>query len=360
MVGGLEDFVRQMVTRQKGRLASVRIVTLDRLFTQPDRELPRDEEIDGIPVHRIPYHGSSRYPLAPSVFSCLKGADLVHVHGVDFFFDAFALGAPFHRHKLVATTHGGFFHTNAYLPLKKIWLNSVTRLSASQYQRIACCSGSDLAMFAKVAPAKVRLIENGVDLGKFEGASSPRPVRRLITIGRFSANKQLGRLLDTLRVLTQDEPDWHLHIVGGPSDLGADDLARMIGERGLADNVSVHLGVPDAGVGELMAGCSLFVSASEYEGFGIAMIEALSAGLLPVVQPNSAFSSLAQKHPMVRLADFRVPSEAARSVRSVLEDLRAQPDLRDAAMVSARQHSWETTIGLYDELYRSVLTGSID
>ncbi|WP_346900480.1 hypothetical protein [uncultured Roseibium sp.] len=42
MVGGLEDFVRNLVARKKGRFASLRVLTLGRLFTGPDRRLSQD------------------------------------------------------------------------------------------------------------------------------------------------------------------------------------------------------------------------------------------------------------------------------------------------------------------------------
>jgi alpha-1,3-mannosyltransferase len=355
MVGGLEDFVRQLAAHQKGRFASLKVVTLDRLFTQPDKLLPQEEVIDGVQVQRIPYRGSSRYPLAPAVFSQVKDAELVHVHAVDFFFDALALTRPFHRKNLVATTHGGFFHTEAFQGLKKLWLNGVTRLSASQFSGIACCSDNDLSLFRSIAPSKVRLIENGVNLDKFQGAASVAPKKRLVTVGRFSENKRLERLLDTLQCLYALDPNWHLEVIGGPSDLTVQDLEGLIAERGLQEQVSIHIKVPDEAVRDIMSRCSLFVSASEYEGFGIAMIEGLSAGLIPVVEPNQAFRGLAQKHPMVKLATFADPQIAAKTILKAWDVLEETPDLRAAAIASAGQHSWETTIMQYDALYEDVL-----
>jgi alpha-1,3-mannosyltransferase len=355
MIGGLEDFVRQLVAQQRGRFASLKIVTLDRLFTDPNHRLPEKDVIDGIDVIRIPFGGSSRYPLAPGVFSHFSGADLVHVHAVDFFFDAIALAKPFHRRKLVATTHGGFFHTNRNLALKKVWLNSMTRLSASLYDGIACCSQNDLALFQDIAPGKVRLIENGVDLSKFEGASSLMPAKRLLTLGRFSANKRLDRTLDALAVLVRTDPAWRLDVIGSPSDLSADDLSNLIESRGLSDHVDVHLGIADAAVRDVVSRCSLFVSASEYEGFGIAMIEALSAGLIPVVEPNTAFRSLQERHPMVYLADYSNPEAAAGTIGHAMAELERAPSLRFAAIASSDQHSWQSTIKHYDKLYLDAL-----
>jgi alpha-1,3-mannosyltransferase len=355
MVGGLEDFVRQLVAHQKNRFASLKVVTLDRLFVQPDKKLPQEEIIDGIQVHRIPYRGSSRYPLAPAVFSHVKGADLVHVHAVDFFFDALALTRPFHRRNLVATTHGGFFHTEAFQGLKKLWLNGVTRLSASQYSGIACCSDNDFSLFQSIAPSKVHLIENGVNLSKFQGVASITPEKRLVTVGRFSANKRLDRLLDTLQCLCRQDGSWRLDVIGGPSDLSVQDLEGLIIERGLQEQVSIHVKVQDDKVRDVMSRCSLFVSASEYEGFGIAMIEGLSAGLIPVVEPNQAFQGLAQKHPLVRLTTFADPQNAAKCILEAWAGLKESPDQRTAAIASAGQHGWESTIRQYDVLYEAAL-----
>nr|WP_244314356.1 MULTISPECIES: glycosyltransferase family 4 protein [unclassified Pannonibacter] len=356
MIGGLEDFVRNLVGRQVGRFGSVRVVTLDRLFIEPDRQLPARDLIDGVEVWRIPFRGSPRYPIAPSVLGCLGGADIIHVHAVDFFFDVLAATSLTRRTPMVATTHGGFFHTAKFRRLKSAWFNTVTRATASRYRGIACCSESDLATFRQIAPSRVRLIENAADLDKFGDAAARRPARSLITIGRFSRNKRLDHLLDMMQVLTASDPAWHLHIAGSASDWSEADIRAMIAARDLHSAVTLHVGPSNADIRAVMGACSLFVSASEYEGFGIALIEALSAGLLPVVEPNAAFRSLSRKHDMVRLAGFADPAGAAAAVEAAHSALSERPEaLRQAAITSARQHGWETTARLYEDLYRDAL-----
>jgi len=355
MIGGLEDFVRNLVARQQGRFASVRVLTLDRLFIDPDRRLPEDVIIDGIPVHRIPFYGSSRYPVAPAVFSCLGEADLVHVHAVDFFFDALALARPFHRRRLVATTHGGFFHTDHGAGFKKVWFNTMTRLSSRFYDGIACCSENDLEMFRKLAPSSARLIENGVDLSKFREASAETPKKRIATIGRFSRNKRLDRVLDALKCLVRADAEWQLDIIGTASDLTAADIEQLARDRGIPEHVHIHLGLPDPAVREALSRCSLFLSASEYEGFGLALIEALGAGLIPIVHPNTAFRALAARHPMVHQVDFAEPEKVAGMISHAMAELERVPGLRMSAVASAQQHAWSATIGHYDALYADAL-----
>ncbi|MEP1932102.1 MAG: glycosyltransferase family 4 protein [Roseibium sp.] len=354
-IGGLEDFVANLTARQFGRFASVKVITLDRLFRDPATVLPHHVEINGVEVHRIPFHGSSRYPIAPSILRELDGADLVHVHAVDFFFDALAITRFWHRKPLVATTHGGFFHTKNDAMLKKIWFNTLTRFSARQYRQIACCSESDLQQFARIAPKRVSLIENGVDLKKFENASAKTPARHLVTLGRMSRNKRLDRVLDVLACLNSGDQGWNLDIIGAESDLTVLDLERMITERSLEGKVSVHTGLDDEGVTAVIGNASLFVSASEYEGFGIALIEAMSAGLIPIVHPNEAFQAFAQRHEEIALADYSKPDEAAETIHCCFDKMTAGQTLRENVERASSAYGWSIAAERYDELYARAL-----
>lgn len=353
-IGGLEDVVRNLAVQQKDRFASVRIVTLDRLFTDPGTSLLHHDVIDGIEVIRIPYSGSSRYPLAPSVLGQISDADLVHVHAIDFFFDFLAMTKPVHRRKLVATTHGGFFHTRNFARLKSVWFNTLTRLSASQYSALACCSTSDLDLFNKISPGKSVLIENGVAIEKFRNAAALHPERRLLTLGRFSSNKRLECLIEMMAVLCAEDPRWHLDIAGMESDLTRNELLQMAETRGVSGNVDVHVGLTNTQLRDLITRCSLFVSASEYEGFGLVLIEALSAGLIPVVEANEAFRVIAEKHSVVRTVDYSKPRQAADVVKSEYLELEQRPDLREDAVHAARAYGWPSRARQYEDLYRSI------
>ena len=354
--GGLEDFVANL-SREQARLGhGVRVLTLDRLFSQPDRRLPARERLDGIDIERIPFFGSHRYPVAPSVFRHLGDADIVHVHAIDFFFDAFALARPLHRRPMVATTHGGFFHTRAHSRLKKLWFEGPTRLSVRGYEEIVACSESDARMFEGITPGGVEVIQNGVDLEKFAGAASSAPRRALLTIGRFAHNKRLDRLLATLRALNADGAGWRLRIVGVPSDVSAEALTAEIDRMGLTGAVTLHTGLDVPAIRDLIGQSSLFVSASQYEGFGIALIEALSAGLVPVAHPNDAFAWLARRHPAITLCDFADAEAAAGAIRSAYARLENGAIARGAEDLS--DYRWSTIAARYVAVYEGALAAA--
>ncbi|PWV99194.1 alpha-1,3-mannosyltransferase [Hoeflea marina] len=354
--GGLEDVVANLCAELLGNGYRVRVVTLDRLFGAPGETLAAREIIAGVEVVRIPWRGSSRYPLAPSVFRHLRDADIVHVHAIDFFFDALAWGWPLHRRPMLVTTHGGFFHTRRFSRIKTVWFNTVSRISSLAYSRIICCSKADRRLFDAIAVRRTSLIENGADTGKFADAAAPAPTQGMITIGRFSANKQILRLLDAARVLVGRDPGWTLTIAGVASDLSEADVRSGIADRGLDANVRLVTGPSNADIRRMMAEASLFVSASDYEGFGLVAIEAMSAGLVPVLQPNSAYRDLAGRHDCIALADYRNPALAADAIEAA--HLRLHSDfagLRDATRAAAAGYGWPAVAGEYMAQYQAIL-----
>ncbi len=354
--GGLEDVVRNLCKENLKAGYRVRVVTLDSIFAQPGLDIARSECIDGIEIVRVKWLGSSRYPVALSVFRHLHDASLVHVHAIDFFFDALALGWLAHRKPMVVTTHGGFFHTRRFAGIKKVWFQTLTRLSAMAYRKVVCCSRSDLERFSVIAPGRVKLIENGITIEKFIGAGSPTPQKRIVTLGRFSVNKRLDRLIEMMARLNAKQAGWHLDIIGFPSDLSQADLEALVKKSGLAEVVTLHVGIDNNAISTIMAKASFFASASEYEGFGLVAIEAMSAGLLPILQENEAFSALAATHRDLVVTDFSKPDIVA---EKLLDGLRALSDegvdIRARMMDEAAFYSWDKVACHYHDLYDQCL-----
>lgn len=352
--GGLEDVVYNLCREALQNGFRIRVVTLNSLFSDPDRVLADRETIDGIDIVRIPWKGSSRYPVAPSVLEHIRDADLVHVHAVDFFFDFLALTRLLHRKPMIATTHGGFFHTRRFGAVKAVWFQTLTRFSSSCYNYLVGCSHSDVDTFKKIAGSNLMLIENGADIAKFHDLAARAPTKRIVSIGRFSSNKRLDRLVATVRTLVSVDPEWSLDIIGVPSDLTVADVQTLA--AGIEKHVRVHAGLSNGEIGKLMSASSLFLSVSEYEGFGLVAIEAMSAGLLPVLQNNNAYAALASKHKFIQLGDFAYAQKGAQVVLDAWQTLLSDPaSIRATLIDEAEDYSWESVADRYLALYRDTL-----
>jgi alpha-1,3-mannosyltransferase len=354
--GGLEDVVSNLGRQIISHGYRVRVVTLDSLFTDRDKTLPHHEIIDGIEVVRIPWSGSTRYPIAPQVFRHLSDADVIHVHAIDFFFDALAWGRLLHRKPMVVTTHGGFFHTKNYAALKKVWFQTMTRFSAMAYHKVIGCSMSDLKQFSEIAPARTIVIENGTDIGKFADCAAKVAKRRIMTIGRFSVNKRLEKLIDAMVPLRASNPEWHLDITGVEYDLSRKDLTAQIDRLGLAGAVTIHVAPDNDKIRDIIAQASIFASASAYEGFGLVALEAMSAGLLPVLNGNEAFTTLGERHKQILLTDFSDSASAAQALETAYERLETRgPAIRAELLADARAYSWDVVAGRYIAVYDEMI-----
>ena len=350
--GGMEDVVFNIARMQQSMYGHrPRIVTLDKVFRDPT-VLPHDEVLDGIPVKRLAWRGSERYPLYPEVIRCIGDADVVHVHGIDFAFDFLSVTRWLHRKPMVASTHGGFFHTSFAQRAKKIFFHTVTRLTARGYRRILASSANDGAVFGEIVPSqRVRVIENGADLEKFAQASSPTLVPTLIYVGRWSSNKGLPRTLSLLRSLREINPQWQLIIAGREYDLDEAAILQLAQTEGVADALTLIANPDNETIRAAMGRASYFVCLSRHEGFGLAAIEAMSAGLVPVLSAIAPFERLA-KQSGIPLIVPRSASSGAALVQEMHERLQStHAVVRRDAQAAVQAYSWRTVVGAYVEEY---------
>jgi len=351
-VGGLEASVLSLARVQRERFGiDARVVTLDRVFGHPEI-LAHADNVAGVPVHRLSWFGSTRYPLALSVLRHLQGADVVHVHAIDFFFDFLALTRPLHGRTLVASTHGGFFHTPYHAGLKKIWFNTATRLSIRAYARIVACSHSDAAIFASGAGTLLTVIENGIDPGRLMGAAAEVQTKTIICFGRFAQHKRIGQVFLLLAQLRADDPDWRLIVAGRDADQTAPQLRAMAEAAGVADATRFEIDPSDGALRTLIGEASYFACLSAYEGFGLAAVEAMSAGLLPVLSGIAPFRRLVEQSGLGMIVDPDDLSSAAGLVRATLCDAPAAYTTRRAkVMETVRRYDWGAVAAQYSQVY---------
>jgi alpha-1,3-mannosyltransferase len=349
MVGGLENTVASLVLALRELGIDGSIVTLDRNFRKRDEALPAKAEFHGIPISRIPFTGSTKYPLAPAVLKHLRGADIVHVHAIDFFFDFLALTRPIHHKPLIASTHGGFFHTSYAQRLKHVYFQTVTRSSALAYAKIIGSSENDAATFARIAPRNTVAIENGVDVDKWRDSASREPVETLLALGRFSSNKALPDLIALIAALG---PPWRLLIAGHDSDLTAGQLQGMAKAMNVEDRVELHVGLEGDAFRGLLNRASYIASASRFEGFGLTAIEGLSAGLTPVLNDIPPFRRVVAQTGLGLILDMSAPVEAANQLRRFHDpDPARYLQRREAAIMSSKSYGWSNVADRFAEVY---------
>lgn len=362
-IGGMEEVVRNIALHQlRTGKQGVRIITLDRLFRHTQQQevaprLPAREIIEGIEVIRLPYHGSSRYPLCPSILRELGDSDVIHVHGVDFFYDFLAATQWLHKRPLLLSTHGGFFHTSFASRAKRWYFNTITRLSARAYQQVVATSANDGDLFRQIMNNdKLHVIENGVDVAKYatQGAASLQPT--LMYFGRWSANKGLPEALNLFAQLHQQAPEWRLIIAGREYDHTRAELLAQAESLGIAAQVELIANPSDEEIRQAIHKSSYFLCLSRHEGFGIAPIEAMSAGLTPVLSDIPPFSRLLEQ---AHQGLLRTEGMEHSTLINQLIALHQEGDIayqtrRTAVMDFAQQYAWPAVADRYLAIYEKL------
>jgi alpha-1,3-mannosyltransferase len=355
--GGVESVVEGLsgALQQKGH--TVQVATL-RLVFATGAIAPEESVEAGLIVHRMRHWGPRRYPVAPAAFQAVRGYDLVHIHAIDFFVDYLSLLRLLHHIPMVVSTHGGFFHTEWATALKKIYFRTVTRTSLSRVDAVVCVSEHDGEMFRSiVSPERIRVIENGADIDRFWSLRKKVEPGLVLGISRLAENKRVYKVLEAMATLRHRYPHLRLAWVGEDFASLRDGLERRVVELGLSGRVHFLGAVSREELYKLLERANLFVSASSYEGFGLATIEAMSAATVVVVTAVGAHSDVIRDGVSGFLMD-RDASGLAAHMEHVLSLPREKlAQIGAAAREATRRFSWMQIAPRYEQLYREVVDG---
>lgn len=107
---------------------------------------------------------------------------------------------------------------------------------------------------------------------------------RIIAVGRMYKQKRFDRLIDAFSIIAEKHPSWTLDIYGeGPL---REDLQMHIESLGLQERI--HLNEPTHDIYAEYLRSEFFVLSSDFEGFGLVIVEAMACGI-PVVSTDCPY-----------------------------------------------------------------------
>ncbi len=348
-LGGIERHIEDLCKnlRELGHQSDVACLNT---CAYSKEKLPRYDEYDGIKIYRLPYVNLRFYKIAPSIFRLIKEYDIIHVHGLGFFSDFLSLTKSVHKKPLFLSTHGGVFHTKDFYNVKEIYFNFWCKFTLKRFNKIIAVSKNDAQLFSKIS-SNVVFIPNAIEMYVFDGVGGSPEDYSFLYVGRISKNKRLDNMINTFYFLKKEISNIRLYLVGGDWDNIRKDLEILIQEKKLKENVIFTGGVEDRGeLVNYFSKSKFFVSASEYEGFGISVLEAMAAGLIPIVNDIGAFRSYIKEGVNGFFVDYSVPERAANRILAILEVDMAKID--ENAKETASKYDWSLIIKEIEEVYR--------
>ncbi|MBI4175713.1 MAG: glycosyltransferase family 4 protein [Candidatus Aenigmarchaeota archaeon] len=318
------------------------------------RKLPRRELVEGINIYRFPYINLKYYKMSFAVLKLLKVYDVIHIHTLGFFSDLLVLTKPLHGKPLVLSTHGAMFHTSKFSLPKSVYFYGWDRLVLKGIDRTIAVSRNDQEMFSKIT-RNMDFIPIALHIRQYSGLKREPRRHTFLHIGRLARNKGIGNLLKTMASLKAHMPDFRLYVVGDDWMGIRKGFERMARELGIGANVIFCGRVSEKEKLSLLAKAQFFVSSSEYEGFGISVVEAMAAGM-PVIANNiEAFRNFITHGKNGFLVDFSKPEETASFMRGIAgKDLSR---ISAAAKSMAGEYDWGEVIKRVEAVYEASAGG---
>ena len=180
---------------------------------------------------------------------------------------------PFSYHKLTSATSSVLAHIIGRLSTHNVTVSKSAK--------------KNLVKHLGLAEDKMEIIPNGVD-DTFFKVHLDAQWGRMVFVGRLEPQKRLDLLIAAFKTVRKSHNDVELHIIGSGS------LHQEILEASKKiEGLYLHNPIPREQVKELVSQLCrswLFVSASEFETFGLSMAEAMQIGLPAVLThtPNNA------------------------------------------------------------------------
>lgn len=134
-----------------------------------------------------------------------------------------------------------------------------------------------------VPAGKIHLIPPGIERPDAAMRATPRDAKRVLFVGSIFNRRHVPDLVRAFAPIARRHEQATLDIVGDNRSHPRENIRRVIAAQQLERRVRWHQYVSDAHLQELYAAARAFAFLSEYEGLGLPPLEALAAGIPPVL-----------------------------------------------------------------------------
>ena len=370
--GGAETVVKAYSEGLRNLGYDVEVITTD-LYTETPfikREMPA--VVNGINVTRhraYTVSGEAHYVFAPGMIQSFltKEADIIHTHSYGYFQNhAGWIREKFQSTPWVITPH---FHPSWSMwggkkrkTLREFYDTVIGRGTLESADLITCVSKHERDMLVSeigISEENIKIIYNGIDWSDWQVLPDKSLFRKkypdisdkfVLFAGRLATNKGLSDLISAMNLVNQKSVD--LVITG--ADMG---LGKLLEIEALEKGVRMHrLGhIDDETYRSVLAAAEMLVLPSEYEAFGIVLLEAAAAETAVIGTNVGGIPEAMSPGKNGLIVEYNDVDNLSKSIASLLEDSKMSKEMGIAGRLWAKNFSWDTILNELDNEYRSII-----
>ena len=278
------------------------------------------------------------------------GIEIVHAHAArDYHLAALAVKLA-SRSRLVLTRH-------ALFPLRSI--NRPLLRSAGRVIAVSQAVAESLRRNGVIESSKITVVHNGIDIDRFDRSrtrSNDLPIL-VGTVGHLAPIKGQDVFVRAAALISARRPSVHFVVIG-------EDKSPQMGHRRSLESLIAELGVSEIvtmpgwrdDMPAVLSSLTLFVSAARSEPFGLAIVEAMAAGLPVVAAASEGALEIIEDGISGKLVPVDDPEALAQAINDLLDDPHERSRLGRNALLAARErYSLARMASDTERVYREVL-----
>lgn len=245
--------------------------------------------------------------------------------------------------------HWSHMQSKALICVSEYTKNRMARLGIHAPSTIVITNGADPASFKILPEDEVR---------DFRLKLAPENARILLTVGHVTHRKAQDVVIRALPRILKNFPNTHYYAVGLP--LRKAEFLKLAVQLGVSEHVHFPGAVDPSLLLRYLNSCDVFVMVSrhtqdQWEGYGIAVVEAALCGKPSVVSANSGVTESIIPGKTGLKVDEEDVDATADAILQLLENDALRKSMGNEARITALQTStWNQQVRYYDQVLREI------
>jgi len=236
-----------------------------------------------------------------------------------------------------------FVRDKSTVPDKKLLMEKANKIIA-----ISQSTKNDIiAIYPHINADKIEVVHLSYSIKRDENVKLQLPEKYILFVGNRSDYKNFDFFLKAIAPVLIAQKDLFLVCAGGNPFKPKEQ--QLIADLGVSEKL-IQQNFEDNELATYYSNAKCFVFPSEYEGFGIPVLESMACGCPVVLGNHSSFPEVAGEAGVY--FELNNPTDLRNKILSLLEDENLRKEYIDKSLQQARKFSWEKTAQKSLEIYR--------
>ncbi len=178
----------------------------------------------------------------------------------------------------------------------------------------------------------------------------------MLNVGQHHKRKNLSLLLRAFAGIDTDKrKEYSIVLVGGPGD-DTTDLKQLSKEIGIEGKLILTGMVPREDLPSLYRAAEIFIYPSQWEGFGMPVVEAMASGAMVICSNNTSIAEVAGNACVLAAPE---QTQLTKAMSESIADSERRRRFVDLGLERAKIFSWEKTAEVYLRSFAKALSKNI-